>query len=111
MQNSFSELLQRSACTLSQLHLSQAGKQLPLKFGSLYAELLTPHPGGITYAEADADAVACKLFGLSVRIASVPALIRIPDGHAKCSTCGHSNCSTWPPVFEALIPASSQTGG
>lgn len=30
-----------------------------------------------------------------------------PDGHPKCSTCGHSNCSTWPPVFEALIPASS----
>jgi replicative DNA helicase len=38
-------------------------------------------------------------------------LERGPDGHAKCSTCGHSNCSTWPPVFEALIPASSQTGG
>jgi hypothetical protein len=30
-----------------------------------------------------------------------------PDGHANCPTCGHSKCSAWPPVFEALIPASS----
>jgi hypothetical protein len=65
---------------------TQAGKQLPLKFGSLYAELLTPHPGGITYAEADADAVACKLFGLSVRIASVPALIRMKQQAAGTTT-------------------------
>ena len=23
----------------------------------------------------------------------------LPDGHPNCSTCGHSNCSTWPPVL------------
>lgn len=66
--------------------LARPGKQLPLKSGSFYAELLTPHPDGISYAETESDAVAGKLFGLHVRIASVPALMRMKEQAAHAST-------------------------
>lgn len=66
---------------------TQAGKQLPLKSVALYAELLTSHPDGITFAEADVDAVPGKLFGIPVRIASVPALTRMKQ-QAADTTAG-----------------------
>lgn len=65
---------------------AQTGKQFPLKGGSLYAELLTPHPDGITYADADADAVPAQLFGIPVRLASMAALRSMKQQAADSTT-------------------------
>jgi hypothetical protein len=36
------------------------------------------------------------------KVLHLVTVIKTPDGHPKCSTCGQSNCSTWPPAFEVL---------
>ena len=60
---------------LSETSFVRLGLQVPLKYATFYAELLTPRDGGMTYAEAEAGAVDARLFNISVRVAGVEALI------------------------------------
>lgn len=53
---------------------TKCGLQVPLK-QTFYAELLTPILGGEHFDAIEGAATQGKLFGLPVRIASVPALI------------------------------------
>lgn len=72
----------RISSALAKLHLSgfaadsftRFGLQVPLK-SSFYAELLTPTKGLLTFSEVDAGSLPAKLFGIPVRVASVPTLI------------------------------------
>jgi hypothetical protein len=50
--------------------------KVPLK-QQLYADLLTPRPDGPTFSEVAGDAVDAKIYGLSIKVASPAALIRM----------------------------------
>lgn len=72
----------RISLALAKLHLSgfaddsftRLGLQVPLK-GFYYAELLTPTQELPTFSQVDAGALPAKLFGIPVRVASIPTLI------------------------------------
>lgn len=61
---------------------ARPGLQVPLK-GNYYAELLTPAYDSPEFSEFEAQAVDAKLFGMPVRLASVPTLIAMKQRAAQ----------------------------
>jgi len=64
---------------------ARLGLQVPLK-GNYYAELLTPTREAPPFVETEAQAVHAKLFNISVRVASVPALIAMKRHAVQVAT-------------------------
>lgn len=52
------------------------GLQAPLK-QKHYAEILTPRKGGLSYSEVASDAVAGKVFGMPIKLASILSLLKM----------------------------------
>lgn len=72
-----SKALSRLGLTgFSRESFARLGLQVPLK-QNYYAELLTPEPTGLSYVEVESHAVAAKLFGIPVLVASRETLLQM----------------------------------